>query len=792
MGYRNRKITTKIISFFAIFCVLLFPENLWAATYEHFIYQVRKTNGDVAPGVNVNVYTPGTSTRFTVYNNITGTVVKSQPMITDSLGNVDFYVGDSVVDILFTGGTIPTYKLLNVTLTALATAGVLTVPNGGTGAATFTLNTVLLGNGTLPIKTSSVGLANQVFRVPAAGGQPDFGTVNLSSSAAVSGVLPTANGGTGSSSGSSLSVQEVDGSPNVSGVVNIKVTNGTLVDNGSGSVTVDAAPPFTDTIPIVKGSSDVSKLLRFEVDGFTAATTRTVTFPNASIVAAATDFLNLWGDGIKQTFNPNGTNAGFNVGAHTADPSVGVNGDQYYDSVLNKFRCHENGAWGDCISAGTSPGGATTNVQYNDAGAFGGDADFIFDDTNKFVGIGVQSALTDEGFSVASSGTHNGVVSSQRADADAPPGNSAGFRAYKSRGTVGAPTAVQSGDWMLGLSSNGHDGTGFFGTARAFTEATETHTVTNHGTRWVFSTTPIGSTVITDRARIPDDGGIQILTGTKPTCDSTKRGYLFRVDGGAGVADTYEACDKDVADVYAWRDIHASGSGGNPNAGNFNMGNSTYRKLYTTVSGAGTSLTISGSADLCASGLSVVESIAAARVTNESGLFIRARTAGTSGQRGSFICVQDQIQTRWEGEITFYVMTDINDQFDDLRMFIGLESSDITDVGDSAPTAHLALFRYATDVDGTAFWRTYTDTNAGSPTVTTTTVAIAAATAYLLRIRWNADGSEIKFFIDDVLASTHTTDLPSSSTLLGPVVSIKALAAEQKEIHWGWANLHFK
>jgi len=786
VGYRDWKITTKIIILFAVFFVLLFPENLWPATYEHFIYQVRKTNGDVAPGVNVRVFSPGTSLTFTVYSNITGTTIKSQPMLTDSLGNVDFYIGDSVVDILFTGGTIPTYKLLNVTLTALATAGVLTVPNGGTGAATFTLNTVLLGNGTLPIKTSSVGLANQVFRVPAAGGQPDFGTVNLSSSAAVSGVLPTANGGTGSSSGSSLSVQEVDGSPNVSGVINIKVTDGTLINNGGGSVTIDAAPPFSDIIPIVKGSSDVSKLLRFEVDGFTAATTRTVTFPNASIVAAATDFLNLWGDGVKQTFNPNGTNAGFNVGAHAADPSVGVNGDQYYDSVLNKFRCHENGAWGNCISAGTSPGGADSNVQYNNAGAFGGEADFVYDDTNKFVGIGVQAALTDEGLSVASAGTHNGVISSQRADADAPPGNSAGFRAYKSRGTIGAPTAVNSTDWLLGLSSNAHDGTGFFGTARLFSEATENHSATNHGTRWVFSTTPNASTTITDTVRIPHDGGVQILTGTKPTCDSTKRGYLYHVAGGAGVADTYEACDKDVADVYAWRDIHASG-GSDPDAGNFNMANHAWSYLFADRVGVVTTMIINVG-DLCSSGLSVVGT--ASNIKDSGGAYVRQLSAAALNNRGSFICAQTQIRTDWEGEMQFKIKT--GGDIASVRTFVGLESTDITDVGDSAPQAHYAMFRYATDVDGTAFWRTMTNDNGVTPTVTTTSVAIAVDTVYFLRIRWNAAADEIKFYIDDVLVATHTTDLPTSSTSLGPVVSVKTLNGNVKGILWGYSNLYFK
>lgn len=58
------------------------------------------------------------------------------------------------------------------------------------------------------------------------------------------------------------------------------------------------------------------------------------------------------------------------------------------------------------------------------------------------------------------------------------------------------------------------------------------------------------------RARFPAAGGIQILTGTRPACDSTSRGTVFRVDGGAGVADTAEVCRKDAADAYAWVSVY--------------------------------------------------------------------------------------------------------------------------------------------------------------------------------------------------------------------------------------------
>ena len=41
--------------------------------------------------------------------------------------------------------------------------------------------------------------------------------------------------------------------------------------------------------------------------------------------------------------------------------------------------------------------------------------------------------------------------------------------------------------------------------------------------------------------------------GTRPTCDSGHRGWVWYDAGGAGVADTVEICTKDAADAYAWR-----------------------------------------------------------------------------------------------------------------------------------------------------------------------------------------------------------------------------------------------
>lgn len=66
--------------------------------------------------------------------------------------------------------------------------------------------------------------------------------------------------------------------------------------------------------------------------------------------------------------------------------------------------------------------------------------------------------------------------------------------------------------------------------------------------------------VVNDGADIFDIDGIgmpRINSGNaaKPTCTSSLRGRIFYLDGAAGVADTFEVCGKNAADVYAWKAI---------------------------------------------------------------------------------------------------------------------------------------------------------------------------------------------------------------------------------------------
>lgn len=53
-------------------------------------------------------------------------------------------------------------------------------------------------------------------------------------------------------------------------------------------------------------------------------------------------------------------------------------------------------SWTDVSTSATTPGGSNTQVQYNDSGAFGGDAGLTYDETNKNLTVGNELRLSDD------------------------------------------------------------------------------------------------------------------------------------------------------------------------------------------------------------------------------------------------------------------------------------------------------------------------------------------------------------------------------------------------------------
>jgi hypothetical protein len=148
---------------------------------------------------------------------------------------------------------------------------------------------------------------------------------------------------------------------------------------GTGSVVLAASPTFTGT-PVLSTATATSinkvaitapatsaTLTIADTKTFTASNTLTFTGTDGSSVAfggggtvAYIGVSNSWTAGVKQTFAPNATNAGMNVGSLAGDPSSPVNGDLVYNTSSNALRAYINGAW---VSLGSGGGGGVSSFQ---------------------------------------------------------------------------------------------------------------------------------------------------------------------------------------------------------------------------------------------------------------------------------------------------------------------------------------------------------------------------------------------------------------------------------------------
>lgn len=117
-------------------------------------------------------------------------------------------------------------------------------------------------------------------------------------------------------------------------------------DSGWGPISGGgSSPPFVDTTALVMGSADPTKLLRFEVDGFTAATTRVLTPQNSDYTIA--------GINIEQTFTANqhigalnvlDLNTDGSIYAATGGFTVAANGDV---GIVSQVTLGAAGVWSD-------------------------------------------------------------------------------------------------------------------------------------------------------------------------------------------------------------------------------------------------------------------------------------------------------------------------------------------------------------------------------------------------------------------------------------------------------------
>jgi hypothetical protein len=232
-----------------------------------------------------------------------GAAVLTLPAATDTM--VGRLSTDTLTNKSISGAT---NTLSAIPVSALASGTAISVPVGGTGLTTVTTNGILFGAGTSALSIASPGSQYQVFQAGAAG-VPSFGALNLNQAAAVSGSLGVANGGTGSATLTSGSLVVGAGTSAVTFIApgssgNVLTSNGSVWSSTapvstSPSLNGGSASPQTVT---AGGGVVLSSISYQNLAWISAASAITVTkTPSITVGTADGQKLNIYGTSASNT-----------------------------------------------------------------------------------------------------------------------------------------------------------------------------------------------------------------------------------------------------------------------------------------------------------------------------------------------------------------------------------------------------------------------------------------------------------------------------------------------------------
>lgn len=331
-----------------------------AVTFDTTSRNVQQTNLNVR--VNALTNAAGTALSLAGYN-------ASQVLVTRQAVNADVAVG----------AAIDATKLANgsVSNTELQLLDGITVIGDVTAAAAFSTDGLLIR-----ADGSGKGVQNSAVTVDDSGNLSTAGTGSFGVGSASAGAIDLGEGTAPSLVANAFTLYSpVDVA--VGGLAFIlpgAAFSGLLeVVNSSGVMTIGQATSGTDfvapstTITVAgtaneitssAGAQDLSANRTWTLSlptalTFTGKTVTDGTFSTPTISGAI-----VFPDGTRQTFNPNGTTPGLNVGANAGDPSAPSDGDIWYDSTGTLLRARINGA---TVTLGAG-GIASADVQIFTAG----------------------------------------------------------------------------------------------------------------------------------------------------------------------------------------------------------------------------------------------------------------------------------------------------------------------------------------------------------------------------------------------------------------------------------------
>ena len=289
--------------------------------------------------------------------------------------------GESV---LISNGTVPIWSSINLA-SANAVRGTLTVPNGGTGAASFTSNGILYGNSTSAVQVTGAGTANSVLIATA--GAPIWGAVVLSSSSSVTGTLGISNGGTNSTV-TPTSGAVAYGTGSAYAFTLAGTGESVLISNGTvpiwSSINLASANAVRGTLGLANGGTNA-----------TAAnyTTNGVVIYDGTRLASATGITMTGGTGLSVTGTV-AASGGFFIGGNSLVTSVTPSGGSSIYGAVGIAVSNTNPAGSLIISGGgqtvyingpgtgiTGTGSVTQVAYYNAARELTGNAGLLYSPT---------------------------------------------------------------------------------------------------------------------------------------------------------------------------------------------------------------------------------------------------------------------------------------------------------------------------------------------------------------------------------------------------------------------------
>lgn len=197
-----------------------------------------------------------------------------------------------------------------------------------------------------------------------------------------------------------------------------------------------------------------------------------------------------------------------------------------------------------------------------------------------------------------------------------------------------------------------------------------------------------------------------------------------------------------------------------------------WRQLNSTTTTTFTAVGMPGIATTAAGGTT--------NVSDATGRWVRYDSSTTVNTNAGWTVQASLLDTQaqFKPDNTFIVRTGpASSDISAVRIWVGFFSGDpmASDTAGSGAGGNVMAFRYSTNAADTN-WQSYTEDGADNNNVQDTGVVVAAATIYHLRIKV-VTSSLIEFYINNVLVTSHITNLPSGTAGLGTIAAARNLTA---------------